>query len=169
MKTFSAIKMSRKVCMGSSLCLFGQLTLSPCFFDCSTNHSVRLLTIVYFSPCIAFLTEQVSATIARRSFYGHFEPSFDNRNQYRQNKSSREGAYNPWGCSSAGRASRSQRGGRGFESHHLHHGNSIGARPQALPRFCIKAKNGFPTALRPLTLDHRKEFPIQLSRRSESE
>lgn len=26
-----------------------------------------------------------------------------------------------WGCSSAGRASRSQRGGRGFESHHLHH------------------------------------------------
>lgn len=27
---------------------------------------------------------------------------------------------NFWGCSSAGRAPRSQRGGRGFESHHLH-------------------------------------------------
>ena len=36
-------------------------------------------------------------------------------------------AHDPWGCSSAGRASRSQRGGRGFESHHLHHGNSDGA------------------------------------------
>ena len=40
-----------------------------------------------------------------------------------------------WAYSSAGRASRSQRGGRGFESHHLHHGNLIGARPTASPRF----------------------------------
>ena len=61
-----------------------------------------------------------------RTFYEHFKSPFDKRPQYRQNKSSRESAHNPWGCSSAGRASRSQRGGRGFESHHLHHGNSIG-------------------------------------------
>src|SRR4026208_2052918 len=27
----------------------------------------------------------------------------------------------PWGCSSAGRAPRSHRGGQGFESPHLHH------------------------------------------------
>ena len=38
-------------------------------------------------------------------------------------------------CVPSGRASRSQRGGRGFESHHLHHGNLIGARPTASPRF----------------------------------
>ena len=36
-----------------------------------------------------------------------------------------------WGCSSAGRASRSQRGGRGFESLHLHHGNL--GRSEAIP------------------------------------
>jgi hypothetical protein len=29
--------------------------------------------------------------------------------------------YHRWGCSSAGRAPRSQRGGRRFESAHLHH------------------------------------------------
>ena len=40
-------------------------------------------------------------------------------------------AQNPWGCSSAGRASRSQRGGRGFESLHLHHGSS--GRSKAIP------------------------------------
>ena len=33
----------------------------------------------------------------------------------------RRAATPPWGCSSAGRAPRSHRGGQGFESPHLHH------------------------------------------------
>ena len=34
-----------------------------------------------------------------------------------------------WGCSSVGRAPRSQRGGHGFESHHLHHLSSTKILP----------------------------------------
>ena len=44
-----------------------------------------------------------------------------------------------WGCSSAGRASRSQRGGRGFESLHLHHGNQTGSvMYRTRFSFCLK-------------------------------
>ncbi len=46
-----------------------------------------------------------------------------------------------WGCSSAGRASRSQRGGRGFESPHLHHRmtDRFGRVPSL---FCISGTDG---------------------------
>ena len=40
----------------------------------------------------------------------------------------------PWGCSSAGRAPRSHRGGQGFESPHLHHRGSVGQ--VVSPRVC---------------------------------
>ena len=38
-------------------------------------------------------------------------------------------------CVPFGRASRSQRGGRGFESHHLHHGILIGPEVSSGPIF----------------------------------
>ena len=43
----------------------------------------------------------------------------------------------PWGCSSAGRAPRSHRGGQGFESPHLHHPN---------PDYVVRARSGTPSA-----------------------
>ena len=54
------------------------------------------------------------------------EPLFERLNE--ENTFSRKAQY-PWGCSSAGRALRSQRRGRGFESHHLHHGNAKAVGP----------------------------------------
>lgn len=39
--------------------------------------------------------------------------------------------YRAWGCSSAGRAPRSQRGGRGFEPPHLHQDIQAGGFPSA--------------------------------------
>ena len=59
----------------------------------------------------------------RELFADAREEVFDKQRLNEENTFSRKAQY-PWGCSSAGRALRSQRRGRGFESHHLHHGNA---------------------------------------------
>ena len=59
----------------------------------------------------------------RELFADDREEVFDKQRLNEENIFSRK-AQHPWGCSSAGRALRSQRRGRGFESHHLHHGNA---------------------------------------------
>ena len=74
-----------------------------------------------------------------------------------------------WGCSSAGRASRSQRGGRGFESHHLHHVVTAGqgpycfwpvfiSEPPFYRRMCKPCANG----ARLCRLDHPQARPFFL-------
>ena len=42
------------------------------------------------------------------------------------------------GCSSVGRAPRSQRGGHGFESHHLHRTIAAGGSVKLPPAFCFQ-------------------------------
>ena len=64
----------------------------------------------------------------RELFADAREEVFDKQRLNEENTFSRK-AQNPWGCSSAGRALRSQRRGRGFESHHLHHGNAKAVGP----------------------------------------
>ena len=64
----------------------------------------------------------------RELFADAREEMFDKQRLNEENTFSRKAQY-PWGCSSAGRALRSQRRGRGFESHHLHHGNAKAVGP----------------------------------------
>ena len=68
----------------------------------------------------------------RELFADAREEVFDKQRLNEENTFSRKAQY-AWGCSSAGRALRSQRRGRGFESHHLHHGIARAAgNPAAL-------------------------------------
>ena len=53
----------------------------------------------------------------------------------------------PWGCSSAGRAPRSHRGGQGFESPHLHHRGSVGQ--VVSPRVCKTLVNDCGSSILP--------------------
>lgn len=64
----------------------------------------------------------------REHFADACKETFDKVRVNEENTFSRKAQY-PWGCSSAGRALRSQRRGRGFESHHLHHGNAKAVGP----------------------------------------
>jgi hypothetical protein len=56
-------------------------------------------------------------------------------------RSGRCSGSSPWGCSSAGRAPRSHRGGQGFESPHLHHSPS---RSWPLRATAASARGGAP-------------------------
>ena len=73
-------------------------------------------------------TRPVVSGFNRELFADAREEVFDKQRLNEENTFSRKAQY-PWGCSSAGRALRSQRRGRGFESHHLHHGNAKAVGP----------------------------------------